>query len=114
GVYHGTVPLRLALALSLNGATVSLVQKITPAKVIAFANRLGISSPLEKSLALALGTSEVTLIELTSAYAAFDNGGFRVAPRPIEAIADAEGQTVEVSAVNRDSVLDPGLSSLMS
>lgn len=114
GVYHGTVPLRVALALSLNGATVSLVEKITPAKVVAFANRLGITSPLEKSLAIGLGSSEVTLLELTSAYAAFDNGGFRVSPRLLLAVTDAEGQSVEVRAVDRTSVIDPNLASLMT
>lgn len=113
-VYRNIVPLRQALAESLNSATVDLVSKISPAKAVEFAGRMGISSPIEKSLAVGLGASEVSLLELTAAYAPFSNGGFRVQPRIIQAVSDAEGGTLDVMGIERTSVIDPSLASLIT
>ncbi|MDD5629883.1 MAG: penicillin-binding transpeptidase domain-containing protein, partial [Elusimicrobia bacterium] len=107
GVYQGTTTLRIALAHSLNAASVDLANQLGPASQAEFARRMGVQSPLEESLALALGTSEVSLLELTAAYAPFDNGGFRVGPRLIEAVADAHGDVLEFNRGERQSVLDP-------
>jgi len=62
--------------------------------VKAAAQRLGITSPLKSHLALALGTSEVSLLELTAAYAPFANGGYGTFPYAITQITDAEGQVL--------------------
>ncbi len=80
GKSYGTLTLADALAHSVNTITVNLAQEIGVPKVVAAAKRLGISSPLEANASLALGTNEVTPIELTAAYAAFANGGYRVTP----------------------------------
>jgi len=80
GKSYGTLTLADALAHSVNTITVNLGQEIGMPKVVAAAKRLGIVSPLEANASLALGTSEVTPIELTAAYAAFANGGYRVTP----------------------------------
>jgi len=80
GKYYGTLTLADALAHSVNTITVNLGQEIGMRNVVAAAKRLGIASPLEANASLALGTSEVTPIELTAAYAAFANGGYRVTP----------------------------------
>src|SRR3954470_1624100 len=80
GKNYGTLTLADALAHSVNTITVNLGQEIGMAKVVAAAKRLGITSPLEANASLALGTSEVTPIELTAAYAPFANGGYRVTP----------------------------------
>jgi penicillin-binding protein 1A len=80
GKSYGTLTLADALAHSVNTITVNLAQEIGVSKVVAAAQRLGITSPLEANASLALGTSEVTPLELTAAYAAFANGGYRTTP----------------------------------
>ncbi len=114
GVYHGTATLRTALALSLNSATLDLAGRVGPAKITAFARRLGIASPLEPSLAVALGASETGLLELTAAYAPFDNGGFRVEPELIDAVTDVSGAVLELRARARVPVITPQLAWLMT
>jgi penicillin-binding protein 1B len=114
GVYVGTTTLRNALAHSLNAASLDLAKQIGPAAAAEFARRMGVSSPLEASLALTLGTSEVGLLELTAAYAPFANGGFRVEPRLIDEVADAQGEVLEFDRGQRQSVLDPARAYLLT
>ncbi len=76
--YYGPVTLAKALALSLNTVSVRLTLELTPAAVVRTAHRLGIASRLEPNASIALGTSEVSLLELTGAYAPFANGGMAV------------------------------------
>ncbi len=75
GKYLGSVTLTTALAKSLNSVAAQLMMETGPDAVIEVAKRLGINSPLDANLSLALGTSDVTLLELTGAYSAFSNGG---------------------------------------
>lgn len=114
GIYHGTTTLRAALTFSLNAASLDLAEKIGSSAIIAFARRMGVESPLEPSLALALGASEVTLLELTAAYAPFANGGFRVPPRLIASAYDAEGRVLDYALFERDQVLEPALAYLLT
>jgi penicillin-binding protein 1A len=93
GKYYGTLTLADALAHSVNTITVNLAQEIGVPKVVAAAKRLGITSPLEANASLALGTNEVTPMELTAAYAAFANGGYRVAPYLVTQV-DISGKLV--------------------
>ncbi len=87
GKFRGTITLEEALAHSVNTAAVRLLlQAGGPQAVIAVAQRLGITTTLPKDATLALGTGEVTLLELTTAYATFFNGGLKIAPRSIESI----------------------------
>ena len=74
--YYGPVTLTQALALSLNTVSVRLTMELGPAEVIRTAHRLGIASPLEPNASIALGTSEVSVLELVGAYATFANGGY--------------------------------------
>lgn len=90
--YHGPVTLTQALALSLNTVSVRLTLEFGPAAVIRTAHRLGIASPLAPNASIALGTSEVSLLELTGAYASFANGGFADAPHVIARITSANGR----------------------
>ena len=75
GKYLGAVTLTTALAKSLNSVAAQLMMEAGPDAVIEVAKRLGINSPLDGNLSLALGTSDVTLLEMTGAYSAFANGG---------------------------------------
>src|ERR1700761_4937877 len=95
GESYGTLTLADALAHSVNTITVNLAQEVGVRKVVAAAKRVGITSPLEPNASLPLGTSEVTPIELTSAYAAFANGGYRVYPYMITEV-DIAGKPIYV------------------
>lgn len=90
--YHGPVTLSQALALSLNTVSVRLTMEVGPAAVVRTAHRLGISSRLEPNAAIALGTSEVSLLELTGAYSVFANGGYAVTPHVITRVTTATGK----------------------
>jgi penicillin-binding protein 1A len=94
GRYYGRVTLRDALARSLNSVAVQLARDVGPAQVIERAQRLGIHTELQNNLSIALGTSEVSLIELTGAYASFANGGYGVLPHVITEITTLRGDTV--------------------
>jgi penicillin-binding protein 1A len=74
--YRGPVTLADALALSLNTIAAQLAYEVGPQRVINTAQRLGIQSEMERNASIALGTSEVSPLELTAAYAPFANGGF--------------------------------------
>lgn len=93
--FHGLTTLRDALAHSRNAATVRLLEKLGVRPVVDLARDLGIASPLANDLSLALGSSGVTLQELTAAYGAFLNQGMLLEPYAIEAVVDANGQTLE-------------------
>ena len=90
--YYGEVSLRESFARSLNSVAVRLTQQAGARHVVETARRLGITSDLEVNGSIALGASEVTLIELTAAYAAFANGGYGVWPFGIEEIQSASGE----------------------
>ncbi|MFZ5790240.1 MAG: transglycosylase domain-containing protein [Pseudomonadota bacterium] len=89
--YYGDVTLREALARSLNSVAAQLIQRVGPARVVATAQRLGITSKLLATPSLALGTSEVTLLDLTGAYAVLANRGEGVWPYAITEVRDSAG-----------------------
>ena len=90
--YKGEITLREALAISQNIPAVRLIEQLGPAAAVDFARRLGISSPIAPNLSLALGSSEVTLIELTSAYAVFANRGERATPYGVAEVRDRQNR----------------------
>lgn len=89
--YYGEVTLREAYARSLNSVAVRIALEVGPERVVELAHALGITTPLANDGSIALGTSEVTLLDLTGAHAVFANGGKEVLPYGIEEIADADG-----------------------
>jgi penicillin-binding protein 1A len=96
--YLGPVTLTQGLANSLNTVSVRLTMEVGPAAVVRTAYRLGIESKLEPNASIALGTSEVSVIELVSAYATFANGGLAVAPHVVERIRSNDGKTLYTRA----------------
>jgi len=90
-VYRGRITLREAFARSSNAATVRLSQSIGRANVIRAARDLGITTPLPDRPSLALGTAGVSLLELTSAYAAVASGRYPVAARGLPDEQPPEG-----------------------
>jgi len=92
--YYGRVTLKEALARSLNSVTAQLAEKVGVGHVIEVAHRLGITSELRQDTSIALGTSEVTLLELTSAYGGFAEGGRGTWPYGIVEIDDRDGHVL--------------------
>ena len=92
GEYEGNITLAHALAHSSNSASVQLTNEVGPAEVVRVAHRLGIADELHAVPSLALGTSEVTPLELTAGYAAFANGGIGVVPYGIVSVRTASGK----------------------
>jgi penicillin-binding protein 1A len=92
--FHGPMPMRDALKKSINNATVHLFRDVGVDFVIDYARRFGIQSPLSRDLSLALGSSSVTLLELTTAYSVFPNKGRRVVPRFILRVTTRDGQVL--------------------
>ncbi|MDR7036962.1 penicillin-binding protein 1A [Methylobacterium sp. BE186] len=90
--YEGAVTLRTALALSLNTVAVRLGQEVGPKSVVQTAQRLGITSPLQANGSIALGTSEVTPLEMVGAYGAFANGGTGVIPYVVATVKGTDGK----------------------
>ncbi|MCW8952402.1 MAG: penicillin-binding protein 1A [Rhodospirillales bacterium] len=91
GTYRGEITLRNALADSVNTSAVKLANRVGAGKVISAARRLGITTDIPDHLGIALGAGEVTLLELTTAYATFANGGVGVWPYGITAVDDNTG-----------------------
>jgi penicillin-binding protein 1A len=90
--YFGPVSLTRALALSLNSVSVRLTLEVSPRAVVRTARRLGITSRLESNASIALGTSEVSPLELVAAYVPFANGGIAVSPHVVERVVTADGR----------------------
>jgi len=91
---HRMLTLREGLARSLNTITGRLMLEIGPSEVAFFARRMGIKSPLKEVPSLALGTSDVTLLEMTSAYGTLANGGLHNEPVAITRIEDRNGNVL--------------------
>jgi penicillin-binding protein 1A len=94
GNYRGEISLRDSLAHSINTVAVRITAKVGPSRVAHTAERLGIHSELHDRPSIALGTAEVTLIELTGAYAPFANGGQGVLPHIIARVRDGNGKVL--------------------
>ena len=92
--YFGPVTLAQALSHSLNTVSVRLTVEFGPAAVARTAHRLGIASKLASNASLALGTSEVSVFELVSAYAPFANGGMAIIPHAVERVRTRTGKTL--------------------
>jgi penicillin-binding protein 1A len=95
--YAGAVRLREAIAQSINLPAVRVMSDLTPKSVVEFARKLGITSELEPSLALALGASGVKPIELVNAYATFVAAGRWAPYRVVRAIRDSRGQKLKLA-----------------
>ncbi len=93
--FYGPTSLRDALAHSRNVVTVRILEDIGIGYAISYARKLGIDSPMNRDLTLALGSSAVTPMELATSYAVFANGGIRIAPTTITRILDREGRILE-------------------
>ncbi|MHB1844651.1 MAG: penicillin-binding transpeptidase domain-containing protein, partial [Deltaproteobacteria bacterium] len=107
GSFEGPMTLRRALAESKNTVAVKLIESLGPGPVIDLAHRAGIVSALPQSLTLGLGTGEVSLLELTNAYATFDDAGAYAPPRMILRVVDRKGKLLEDDPVAERPAVKP-------
>ncbi len=108
--WHGLVPARVALAASFNVPAVKALQHAGVDRFLALADRLGMNTLARHprpGLSLALGSGEVSLLELTAAYAALANGGHRVRPRWILALRRGEDSTLPPPTPPAEPSADP-------
>lgn len=95
GKYSGErMTLRKAMAQSINSIAAQVMKKLGPERVVDFARKLGIESPLDPVPALCLGASDVSVFELVSAYSTFVAGGTWTKPYYLVRIADKNGNTL--------------------
>ena len=95
GKYLGPVTLRAALEQSRNIPAVRVMEMLGPRQVVAYTKRFGFPEDFPPFLSTALGASEATLLEVTSAYSAFPNHGIRLQPYQIVSVSDREGNLLE-------------------
>jgi len=114
--YFGSVTLTQALSMSLNTVAVRLGLEVGPKNVVRTAHRLGIASKLDANPSIALGTSEVSLIELVGAYTPFANGGLMASPHVVTRIRTAQGNKLLYTRLNdpQNRVVDARAVSMMN
>ncbi|MEY9881503.1 transglycosylase domain-containing protein [Bradyrhizobium sp. USDA 329] len=113
--YFGAVTLTQALAMSLNTVAIRLGLEVGPKNVVRTAHRLGISSKLEPNASIALGTSEISVVELVGAYAPFANGGLAVAPHVVTRIRTLGGKLLYMrQPEERNQVVEPRYVGMMN
>ncbi len=112
--FQGEMTLRKALTLSKNIPAVRLTEMLGPAPVGQFGYSLGIESTLSPNLALALGSSEVTLMDLTAAYAVFPNRGQWVKPYAVMEIIDHRGRVIWRAKPRKKAVMSRSGAAIMT
>ncbi len=112
--FFGPTLLRVALAKSRNVITVKILKKIGVKYAMKYSHKLGIESKLSPDLSLALGSSGVSLMEITRAYTVFANGGMQVKPIFIKKILDRSGQVIEENQPDLQEVIPKETAYVMS
>ena len=107
GTFLGRISLRRALALSRNLVAVRLITKVGPQLAARYANVMGITGALQPVYSLALGSVEVTLLDLTAAFNTLADGGIRVKPIMVTRVEDAHGAVLEENRPDEQPVLRP-------
>lgn len=112
--FKGPIPFRKALTYSRNIITIKILQDIGVNYVISYARQLGIDSPLNRDLSLALGSSGISLLEITRAYTVFANQGLKVEPIFITKIIDRNGTVLEENKPKLTQAISPQTAYLMT
>jgi penicillin-binding protein 1A len=107
--FRGPITYQQAIEESINVATVKVQEQVGVRRTVEVARRLGVESPLSENLSLALGTSDLTLLELTSAYGALGNQGVWMKPLAIRYVLDAQQKLIEENTPQGKQVLSPEL-----
>lgn len=105
--FRGRVPVRMAIERSLNVPAAKLALAVGIDRVIDVARRLGVTSPMPRVPSLALGTADVSPLEIARAYATLANGGVRTSPHAFEDLVAADGSVLERAVLRLEKVLAP-------
>ncbi len=114
GRYDGNITFRTALMRSKNTCSVKLIEKITPAQVIALAKAAGIESKLPENLTLALGTGELAPVELANGYSTIASGGYFAPPIYVRKVVDTEGQVLEETTSEPVEAIKPAVAYVLT
>jgi penicillin-binding protein 1A len=114
GKFRGPVTLQQALEESINVPTIRLLEQIGVKAVLDAAQRAGIRSPLPNDLTLALGSGDVTLLEITAAYGTFANQGVHMEPLMVRYVTDAQGRLVEENIPQGREAIDPAIANRLT
>jgi penicillin-binding protein 1A len=114
GKFEGNITLRRAVAQSRNIPALKTAAHVGISKVIEYARKFGISSPLPPVLPLALGAADLTLMEQVSAFSTFPNDGVRVVPRYIRKVVDYDGRVLEENYPDVKDVISPRTARVMT
>ncbi len=114
GTYDGNITYRTALMRSKNTCSVKLIEKIGYEQVQTLAKAAGIASPLPSNLTLALGTGDVTPLELTNAYATIASGGYAAAPLFIRKVVASDGSVLMEAQAQTTQVMSPGVAYVLT
>jgi penicillin-binding protein 1A len=104
--FKGPMTLRYALQQSVNIPAIKMLRTLGPTTVASYARRMGIRSRIENVLSMALGTSEVTLMELTSAFGVMANQGIRTEPVMVLKVEDNRGRILERNTTRTEEALE--------
>ena len=107
--FRGPITFQQALEESVNVAAVKIQEQVGIRRTVEVARRFGVESPLGENLSLALGTSDLTLLELTSAYAALANQGVWMRPTAIRYVLDSHQKLLEENTPHGRQVISPEL-----
>lgn len=114
GEYLGTVTFREALERSLNSATARVAREVGVKRIREVAYRLGIQSPLPALPSLALGSVEVTPLEVATAFSTLANGGVRTQPLAVKQVVDQEGRVLERRDVRVEKAVAPQMAFMIN
>ncbi|MGB8951645.1 MAG: PBP1A family penicillin-binding protein [Candidatus Aminicenantales bacterium] len=114
GKYKGTVTLRKGIEESRNIVTAKILEHISPQTGVDYCKKFGITSTIYPYLSLSLGTFEVKLVEMVSAFTSFPNKGIRINPYFITHIEDKEGNILEECKIEAENVISPQTAFLMT
>ena len=113
-VFFGMIPVREALQRSLNVPTVKIAERVGFDRIAELAHRVGLNADIRPYPSIALGSFEVTPIEMAGAYTALANEGVRVEPRAIRQVADRYGEVTKTYGLESEQVFRPELAYLMT
>jgi penicillin-binding protein 1A len=114
GESFGTIPLSTAIAQSVNTVFAQVVARVLPANVASVAAYAGITSPLNPVCSITLGTSPVTPLEMTDAYATFADGGYHHPPQAILSVRAPDGRVLERLSTAASQAMPPNVASTVT
>jgi len=112
--YDGQITIRDAVAYSKNAATVRLLEEIGIGSVKETLKEIGLNVEIEDNLSIALGTSNLTLLDLVKGFAVFANGGYRVKPLFVKRIIDNEGNVLDENPVEKERAITDDIAAKMN